>query len=561
VRAHRSFGSNSAITASACPLCGKPLAAEIFSLITQIEAPVRRALQSRHPHWRASDGACPECVHLAATDLRLSRSPTSIQDELLLPYPIYTRDDQRLLPAYELIGASPHYSGQGVTLAFLDSGFYPHPDLTRPENRILCYVDATGAQPVETDSFNKPMVTSWHGLMTSCVAAGNGGLSDQLYRGIAYQANLVLVKTGNPEGRGIREVDIQRALAWVLANYQRFNIKVVNISLGGDHPANGKLSELDQLVEKVVDCGIVVVTAAGNDGAERLVSPASAPSAITVGGLDSRNTYDRRVWQLYHSNYGRLTNTQLKPEILAPAVWLAAPMLPHTRVYNEGVFLCRLDRTIDQLLQNNGQSPSYRADEPRSQLEAMRQRLRKRMIEQKYIHPYYQHVDGTSMAAPVVSATVGLMLEANPALNPTQVKQILMDTAMPLDDFPAHKSGAGLINAGRAVAAARRFARGIWETLPLSPDVQTDRVGFYYFDPTNRAGRVALIGSFNGWNPIGFDLGSRSPGLWQISLPLPAPGSYIYKFLVDDDWVPDPENLARVEDGYGGFSSILEVRP
>jgi serine protease AprX len=542
-------------------LCGKPLAAEIKSLTTQIEAPLRRALQSRHPGWRASDGACPECAHQAAADLRLRRSRISIQDELLLPYPIYTRDDQRLLPAYELIDASPEYSGAGVVLAFLDSGFYPHPDLTRPENRILCYVDATGAQPVETDSFNKPLVTSWHGLMTSCVAAGNGSLSDQLYRGIAYQANLVLVKTGNPEGRGIREADIHRALAWVLANYQRFNIKVVNISLGGDHPANGKLGELDRLVEAAVDCGIVVVTAAGNDGSERLVSPASAPSAITVGGLDSRNTYDRRLWRLYHSNYGRLADTQLKPEILAPAVWLAAPMLPHTRVHNEGVFLCRLDRTIDQLLQNNGQAPNFRADEPRSQLEAMRQRLRKRIVEQKYIHPYYQHVDGTSMAAPVVSATVGLMLEANPGLSPAQVKQLIMRTAIPLEDFPAHKRGAGLVNAGRAVAAARRAARGIWETLPFSPDVQADQVSFYYFDPTNRAGRVAVVGGFNGWNPNGFELSSRSPGLWRISLPLPAPGSYTYKFLVDDHWVHDPENLARVEDGYGGFSSILEVRP
>jgi serine protease AprX len=561
VRAHRSFGSESAIAANACPLCGRLLTAEIWPLITQIEAPVRRALERRHPAWRASNGACPECVQLAAADLRLRRSRTSIQDELLLPYPIYTRDDQRLLLAYELIGAGPQYSGQGVTLAFLDSGFYPHPDLTRPKNRILCYVDATGAQPVETDSFNKPLISSWHGLMTSCVAAGNGSLSDQLYRGIAYQANLVLVKTGNSEGRGIREADIQRSLAWVLANYQRFNIKVVNISLGGDHPANGKLSELDQLVEKVVDCGIVVVAAAGNDGAERLVSPASAPSAITVGGLDSRNTYDRRLWQPYHSNYGRVANTQLKPEILAPAVWLAAPMLPHTRVHNEGVFLCRLDRTIDHLLQNNGQASNFRADEPRSQLEAMRRKLRKRMIEQKYIHPFYQHVDGTSMAAPVVSATVGLMLEANPALNPAQVKQILMSTAMPLEDFPAHKSGAGLVDAGRAVAAARRAARGIWETLPFSPDVQADKVGFYYFDPTNCARRVAVIGGFNGWNPVGFELSSRSPGLWQISLPQPAPGSYTYKFLVDDDWVHDPENLSRVEDGYGGFSSILEVRP
>ena len=478
----------------------------------------------------------------------------------MLPYPVYAQDETDLLPAHQLVDASPQYSGQGVTLAFLDSGFYPHPDLTRPENRILCYVDATGAQPVEKDSFNKPHITSWHGLMTSCVAAGNGYMSGQIYRGIAYQADLVLVKTGNPEGRGIREADIQRALSWVLDNYQRFNIKIVNISLGGDYPANGKLSELDQLVEEAVACGMVVVTAAGNDGAERLLSPASAPSAITVGGLDGRNTYDKRLWRLYHSNYGQVANMQLKPEILAPAIWLAAPMLPHTRVHNEGVFLCRLDKTIDQVLQTDGEAFRYRTDEPRSQLEAMRHKLRKRMIEQKYIHPHYQHVDGTSMAAPVVSATVALMLEANPGLSPAQIKQLLMSTATPLEDFPAQKCGAGLVNAGRAVAAARRVTRGIWNILPFSPHLQEDRINLYYLDPTNQAERVAVIGSLNDWNPKDYELSSRSPGFWQISIPIPPAGNYTYKFLVDDHWVHDPENLIRVEDGFGGFSSILEVR-
>jgi serine protease AprX len=225
------------------------------------------------------------------------------------------------------------------------------------------------------------------------------------------------------------------------------------------------------------------------------------------------------------------------------------------------VFLCRLDKTIDHLLQTNGEAQRYRADEPRSQLEAMRHKLRKRMIEQKYIHPYYQHVDGTSMAAPVVSATAALMLEANPALSPAEVKQMLMRTATPLENFPPQRSGAGLVNAGRAVAAARRAARGVWETLPFSPYVQAGQIDFTYFDPTNRAGRVALIGSFNGWDPHGYELRSRSPGLWQISIPVLPAGSYVYKFLVDKDWVHDPENLRRVEDGYGGFSSILEVKP
>lgn len=557
LQAHSIQGGNPT-SGQLCPLCGRPT--DIYWLHARIDAPVTRVLQKENPDWRPRDGACPECVHLAAAAVRLERSQTSIQDELLLPYPVYAEDETSLLPVHQLVGANPAYTGQGVTLAFLDSGFYPHPDLTRPENRILCYVDATGAMPVESDNFSKPLVTSWHGLMTSCVAAGNGSMSEQLYRGIATEARLVLVKTGNPDGRGIREADIQRALAWVLENYERFNIKIVNISLGGDHPANGKLSELDRLVEEAVACGIVVVTAAGNDGAERLVSPASAPSAITVGGLDGRNTYDPRMWRLYHSNYGRVGGKQLKPEILAPAIWLAAPMLPHTRVHTEGMFLCRLDKTIDQLLHSNGDPLRYRSEEPRSQLEEMHYKLRKRMIEQKYIHPHYQHVDGTSMAAPVVSATVALMLQANPGLSPAQIKQMLMSTAMPLENFPAQKSGAGLVNAGRAVAAARRASRGLWDSLPFSPNVQEDQISFYYFDPSNQAEQVSVVGSFNGWNARGYELRSRSPGFWQITIPSPAAGNYAYKFLVDDHWVHDPENLLRVEDGYGGFSSILEVR-
>ena len=304
---------------------------------------------------------------------------------------------------------------------------------------------------------------------------------------------------------------------------------------------------------------MVVVAAGGNPGAERLVSPASATSAITVGGLDGRNTYDQRLWRLYHSNYGQVAHMQHKPELLAPAIWLAAPMLPHTRVHNEGIFLCRLDQTIGQLLQPNHMAERSREEEPRSQLEAVRRKLRKRMIEGKYIHPHYQHVDGTSMAAPLVSATVALMLEANPMLSPVEVKHMLMSPATPRKGFPVNRSGAGLINAGRAVAAARRASRGVWNVMPFSPHLQDGQIHLTYFDPSNRAGRVALIGSFNDWSLQGYEMRSRSPGLWQISIPRPPVGNYAYKFLVDDHWVHDPENLIRVEDGYGGFSSILEV--
>jgi serine protease AprX len=182
------------------------------------------------------------------------------------------------------------------------------------------------------------------------------------------------------------------------------------------------------------------------------------------------------------------------------------------------------------------------------------------MVDQKYIHPHYQHVDGTSMAAPVVTSIVAQLLEANPELSPEQVKQLLMSTATPLEGVPAQQRGAGAINGIRAVAAARRMeAGGVMHGLPTSPDVQPERVTFYYYDPSRKAVSASLIGSFNQWNPHGYALHSPSLGLWQISIPRLPAGSYRYKFLIDDRWMEDPENPNRQEDGYGGFNSTLDV--
>ena len=58
-----------------------------------------------------------------------------------------------------------------MTIAFLDSGFYAHPDLVEPLDRIARYVDITQARRRRED-LDRPDVSSWHGMMTSVVAAG-----------------------------------------------------------------------------------------------------------------------------------------------------------------------------------------------------------------------------------------------------------------------------------------------------------------------------------------------------------------------------------------------------
>jgi serine protease AprX len=398
--------------------------------------------------------------------------------------------------------------------------------------------------------------------MTSAICAGNGFMSNHLYRGIADEAKLVLVKTGNTRGRGIHDRDISRALTWVLNNRERFNIRIVNISLGGDHPTTGKFTELDELVEEAVLRGLVVVAAAGNTGHRILVPPASAPSAITVGGLNDQNQLDPRYRRLYWSSFGRGINDVRKPDLIAPAIWVAAPMLPKTSTHNAALFFWRLAGASDRVLSKSMES-SYvqtRLNKKMHNLPASEIRLaiQEYMNEQKFIHPHYQHVDGTSMAAPIVSGIVAQMLEANPSLTPAQVKEILMVSADPLNDAPAERQGAGAINAGRAVAAALRKSGGLLQGIPISPHIAPREITFYYYDPAVK--EVALVGSFNDWQTKDGEMVRIRPGLWEGMIDTPKRGTHRYKFMIDRSrWTHDPENPLRIEDGFGGFNSLITI--
>ena len=146
--------------------------------------------------------------------------PELIEIEPALPVPVRMDADER-------------FTGRGVTIAFLDSGFYAHKDLTEPVNRIVAYHNIFSPRD-DISSLQAHDVASWHGMMTSVVAAGNGYLSEGLYRSIAPEARVVLVKIGRT-GR-IPESNIETGLRWVLTNKDKYDIRVVNISAGGVLP-------------------------------------------------------------------------------------------------------------------------------------------------------------------------------------------------------------------------------------------------------------------------------------------------------------------------------------
>jgi len=369
---------------------------------------------------------------------------------------------EQALPVPVRMDADERYTGRGITIAFLDSGFYAHTDLTQPANRIVAYHNIFEPKIDEVAALETADVASWHGMMTSVVAAGNGHLSDGFYRSIAPEAKVVLVKIGKT-GR-IPESNIELGLRWVFENKDKYGIRIVNISAGGDFEQSYLTNPLCQLVEEVVKSGLTVVCAVGNAGlapGHPVLPPASAPSSIAVGGLDDQNSLDRARRGMYRSSYGPTIDGLQKPEVIAPGIWVAGPILPHTPTADEARLYAELDDAADDdlreiILANEAVDKDIYAARDLS-VSLLRQLITIKLREGNVINQHYKFVDGTSFAAPIVSSIAACMLEANPKLTPQQVKRILMETAERVEGVEVDRQGWGVVVPRKAVQAALRL--------------------------------------------------------------------------------------------------------
>lgn len=435
-----------------CPVCGRESSEGLASIVAVADE-LRPIIAANAPQGSAVAHVCPRCLELfqrAHRQLSMSAAVFE-QGGLVLPTPLRMDTDDR-------------FTGRGQTIAFLDSGFYAHPDLTTPHNRILAYHNIVpgGASTLETTD-----PASWHGMMTSVVAAGNGHLSNGFYRSIAPHANVVLVKVSR-SGR-ITEQEIQTGLEWVLAHRDEYKIRILNISAGGDEDESYLHNSLSQAIERAVKEGLIVVCAVGNAGmmpGHPVLPPASAPSCIAVGGLDDQNSLDRARRGMYRSSYGPTVDGLQKPEVIAPGIWVPAPILPHTPTAAEAELYAKLDRASDRelrpLIEQNAEIDPDLHDARNLPTHLLRQFITIKLHEGDVISEHYKYVDGTSFAAPIVSSIIACMLEANPDLTPQKVKRILIDTAERLPHIEIDRQGWGVVTPRAAIerALALRSQKG-----------------------------------------------------------------------------------------------------
>ena len=429
----------------ACYLCGRINDQRIP--LRELHPDIRALLKANVAKAEELAQLCTNCVEL------FSRAKAQIDSH----HVVFEQTDH-VLPTPLRMNADERFTGRGVTIAFLDSGFYAHDDLTKPESRIVAYHSIFDTEDDRT-SLETTDVASWHGMMTSVVAAGNGFLSDQFYRGIAPEAKVVLVKIGRTGH--IPDEHIQLGLEWILDNREKYDIRIVNVSAGGDAEKSYLASSLCQTVERAVKEGLIVVCAVGNAGmapGHLVLPPANSPSAISVGGLDDQNSLDRAKRGMYRSSYGPTIDGLQKPEIIAPGIWVAAPILPFTPTADQAQLFSELDAAADAELR--GIIESYEGvdkdfDEARDlPVPLLRQLVTIKLREGNVISQHYKYVDGTSFAAPIVASIAACMLEANPALTPQQVKRILIDTAERVTGVEVERQGWGVVVPRRAVEVA-----------------------------------------------------------------------------------------------------------
>jgi hypothetical protein len=196
-------------------------------------------------------------------------------------------------------------------------------------------------------------------------------------------------------------------------------------------------------VKKVTDKGITVVAAAGNigknaNGQEQfggITAPGNAPWVLTVGASSTMGTLTRSDDTLgdYSSRGPTYLDFNAKPDLVAPGTGTISLAAPGSTFYTSKVqyLLSGLRLT---------------ANKP------------------------YLSLTGTSMAAPVVSGTVALMLQANPTLTPNLIKAILQYTAQVYPGYKPLEQGAGFLNTYGAVRLAKFYAtHTVGDHMPVTP--------------------------------------------------------------------------------------------
>lgn len=278
------------------------------------------------------------------------------------------------------------YLGQGITVAVMDTGIALHPDF---DNRIVYFRDIIYERNMIYDD-------NGHGTHVSGIIGGSGKISQGYFSGMAPLSRLIMVKVLDEKGNGDIK-NVIKGVRWILENRKKYRIRIVNISVGTlPNTADKGAEALLKAVEELWDAGLIVVAAAGNygPGEGSITIPGISKKIITVGSSnDQSGTFSGK--KKYYSGRGPTKECVVKPDVIAPG---------------SGVSSCN--------------AKYNRTENP------------------------YVIKSGTSMATPIVSGAVAVLLSKYPDMSNVEVKLRLRESCVDMG-YGRNRQGWGLLNVKR----------------------------------------------------------------------------------------------------------------
>ena len=331
---------------------------------------------------------------------------------------IATLAENELLPTLGLRANTD--VGKDVGVAVLDSGIVNHDQI--PVAAFYDFVNKGGAKVKQYDDYG-------HGTHVAGVIRNKDDKSDARYRSVAHGSRLIGMKVLAGDGSGYTSTVID-AIEFAIANKSQLKIDVINLSLGHPIYESAATDPLVQAVERAVDAGIVVVVAAGNEGMNRqtgevgyagITSPGNAPSAISVGAVDTKGTVTRSDDAVapFSSRGPTWYDGYAKPDVVAPGRHVVSFMAKDSYLNRRYPQWCVTAATRT-----------------------------------------YMALSGTSMATAVATGVVADIIAASRGASggksptPNTVKAILEFTAVQIPNADVLTQGAGSINASGAIALA-----------------------------------------------------------------------------------------------------------
>jgi len=372
-----------------------------------------------------------------------------------------------LSDVYRQIGADKvAATGEGVQIALIDTGVVDVPGL-RYSNVII------GPDFSFEDQFPelRGLDTNGHGthlagIMVAADAAwvqGDHRYLDERVLGIAPDAQLVSIKVGAANGAA-DVTQVIAAINWVIEHKDDsgFHIRVINLAYGTDGTQDYRVDPLAYAVERAWRAGIVVVVAAGNNGANgALNNPALDPFVIAVGGAEAG-----KGWQEALAEFSSAGSGSRGVDIVAPGTSIIS-------LRNPGSF--------SDLTNEAGR-----------------------------IGDWLVRGTGTSQASAVVSAAVALMLEVNPAMTPDQVKAALMKGA---DKIKTDSTAAGYLNVAAALRSRLGESSQTWELSTGTGSIAAARGSHTVsLDGSALLGEVDIFG--NSWTGNSWTVDSWTGNSW-----------------------------------------------